>query len=435
MAVHDPINPSSEDGDTPPVPVRRSPRFGVVGRSFFHTFESVITNRDFRMIWFGMVLSMGGFQMQMVARGILVYNLTGDAFITGIVGMGFAPSLLVVSLYGGVLGDRVERRMLIQVSQAVNGVLAGIVAILMFTGSLAWGHLFAVSVAQGAMFALQMPARQAAIPSLVGKDQLPNAFALNAMAMSMMTLIAPALAGVLYEVIGPENVYVMVCAVMLSAVIFTSLVPKMPPPVAAVKQSVMENIIDGLKYIGQNKLILNLMIYSVIVALLSMPFRMLVQVYAKDIYGSDASAVGILLTALGLGGLVGTITIANLRKGHRRGWIVLIGAIVASASLGLIVSVPVYAAGIIGMVGMGLAEQARWALGQSLMMESTTDEYRARVMSVLMMTFGLMPLGMLPLGWAMKEFGARPPVAVTAVALLVFSLLAIVFMPRLRKAL
>jgi MFS family permease len=387
------------------------------------------------MIWFGMVLSMGGFQMQMVARGILVYNMTDDAFITGIVGMGFAPSLLIVSLYGGVLGDRVDRRMLIQVSQAANGVLAGVVAILMFTGSLAWGHLFAVSVVQGAMFALQMPARQASVPSLVGKDQLPNAFALNAMAMSMMTLIAPALAGVLYEIIGPENVYVVICAVLLSSVIFTSLVPKMPPPVAAVKQSVMANIIGGFRYIGQNKLILNLMIYSVIVSLLSMPFRMLVQVYAKDVYGSDASEVGILLTALGLGGLVGSITIANLRKGHRRGWIVLIGAVVASASLGLIVSVPIYAAGIIGMVGMGLAEQARWALGQSLMMESTSDEYRARVMSMLMMTFGLMPLGMLPLGWAMKEFGARPSVAVVVVVLLVFALSSIIFMPRLRKAL
>jgi MFS family permease len=387
------------------------------------------------MIWFGMVLSMGGFQMQMVARGILVYNMTDDAFITGIVGMGFAPSLLIVSLYGGVLSDRVDRRMLIQVSQAANGVLAGVVAILMFTGSLAWGHLFAVSVVQGAMFALQMPARQASVPSLVGKDQLPNAFALNAMAMSMMTLIAPALAGVLYEIIGPENVYVVICAVLLSSVIFTSLVPKMPPPVAAVKQSVMANIIGGFRYIGQNKLILNLMIYSVIVSLLSMPFRMLVQVYAKDVYGSDASEVGILLTALGLGGLVGSITIANLRKGHRRGWIVLIGAVVASASLGLIVSVPIYAAGIIGMVGMGLAEQARWALGQSLMMESTSDEYRARVMSMLMMTFGLMPLGMLPLGWAMKEFGARPSVAVVVVVLLVFALSSIIFMPRLRKAL
>ena len=387
------------------------------------------------MLWFGMVLSMGGFQMQMVARGILVYNMTDDAFITGIVGMGFAPSLLVVSLYGGVLGDRVERRVLIQGSQAINGILAGIVAILMFTGSLAWGHLFTVSVAQGAMFALQMPARQAAIPSLVGKDQLPNAFALNAMAMSMMSLFAPALAGVLYEVVGPENVYILVCAVMLSAVIFTSLVPKMPPPPITDKQSVIENIIGGFKYIGRNKLVLNLMVYSVIVALLSMPFRMLVQVYAKDIYGSDASEVGVLLTALGLGGLVGTISIANLRKGHRRGWIVLLGAIVASASLGLMVGVPVYAAGVLGMVGMGLAEQARWALGQSLMMENTTDEYRARVMSVLMMTFGLMPLGMLPLGWAIKEFGARPSVGVISVVLLIFALLSIALMPRLRRAL
>jgi MFS family permease len=414
LAVLDPI----EEKQTPTAESRsttRAPRFGIVGRSFNHTFESIIANRNYRMIWFGMVLSMGGFQMQMVARGILVYNMTDDPFITGIVGMGFAPSLLIVSLYGGVLGDRVERRALIQFSQAANGLLAG-------------------AVLQGAMFALQMPARQAAIPSLVSKDQLPNAFALNAMAMSMMTLVAPALAGVLYEVIGPEYVYVLVCVIMLSAVIFTSIVPKMYPPASIIQSSVIDNIKGGFRYIGQNKIVLNLMIYSVIVALLSMPFRMLVQVYAKDVYGSEPTDVGLLLTALGLGGLVGTIAIANLRKGNRRGWIVLGGAVVASASLGLIAAVPVFAAGMLGMVGMGLAEQARWALGQSLMMESTTDQYRARVMSVLMMTFGLMPLGMLPLGYAIKEYGARPAVAVSAAALLVFALLAMIFMPRLRGA-
>lgn len=377
---------------------------------------------------------MGGFQMQMVARGILVYDMTDDPFITGIVGMGFAPSLLIVSLYGGVLGDRVERRSLIQMSQAANGVLAGVVAILMFTGMLAWGHLLTVSVLQGAMFALQMPARQAAIPSLVTKDQLPNAFALNAMAMSMTTLIAPALAGVLFEAIGPEWVYVLVSSIMLGAVIFTSIVPKMYPPESVAQSSVIDNIKGGFRYIFQNKLVLNLMIYSLIVALLSMPFRMLVQVYAKDVYGSEPSDVGLLLTALGLGGLIGTISIANLRKGSRRGWIVIGGAVLASASLGLIVAVPVFAAGLLGMVGMGLAEQARWALGQSLMMENTTDQYRARVMSVLMMTYGLMPLGMLPLGYAIKEYGARPSVAYTAAALLAFALLAMIFMPRLRRA-
>ncbi|MBP38053.1 MAG: hypothetical protein CL726_01895 [Chloroflexi bacterium] len=431
MAVQDPTDNKGDIAEEAQSEVR-APKFGVVGRIFVHTFESIIANRDFRMLWFGMVLSMGGFQMQMVARGILAYEMTDDALITGLIGLGFAPSLLVVSIWGGVLGDRMERRTLIQASQAANGLLAGLVGVLLFTDSLVWGHLLGVSVAQGAMFALQMPARQAAIPSLVGKNQLPNAFALNAMAMSMMTLIAPALAGVLYEVIGPKNVYVIVCAVMLIAVIFTSLVPKMPPP-SVVAQSVLENILEGFRYIGQNKLILNIMIYSVIVALLSMPFRMLVQVYAKDVYGSEPSEVGMLLTALGLGGLVGTVSIANLREGHYRGWIVLIGALIASASLGLIVAVPVYFAGVLGMVGMGLAEQARWALGQSLMMENTSDQYRARVMSVLMMTFGLMPIGMVPLGYAMKEYGARPPVAWTSIALLTVAVLSIFLMPQLRR--
>ena len=429
-------NPAGQQTDSTEVtgPGARAPRFGVLGRSFTHTFEAVIDNRDFRMLWFGMVLSMGGFQMQMVARGILVYDMTGDAVITGIVGLGFAPSLLVVSLFGGVLGDRMERRLIIQLSQVANGLLAGIVAFLIISGTVVWGHLFAVSVIQGAMFAVQMPARQAVIPSLVGKHQLANAFALNAMAMSIMTLLAPALAGVLYETTGPENVYLVVSAMMVSSVIFTSRVPKMYPAKDDSKTTVLQNIVAGFRYIGQNKFVLNLMIYSVIVALLSLPFRMLVQVYAKDVYGSEPSQVGVLLTALGVGGLIGSISIANLRKGHHRGWVLLGGAFVSGAALTLIVGVPVFAAGIIGMVGIGLGEQARWALGQSLMMENTADEYRARVMSVLMMSFGMLPLGMLPLGYAMKELGARPAVAISAALLFTFAVLSVILLPRLRRA-
>jgi MFS family permease len=419
--------------ETPTMPPKGDPPFGALGRAFVHTFETVIRSRDFRMLWIGMVLAMGGFQMQMVVRGILVYDITGNAALTGLVGVGFAPSLFFVSLYGGVLGDRVERRLLIQISQGMNGLFAGIVAILLFTDVLVWWHLFCVSVAQGAMFALQMPARQAAIPSLVNKDQLPNAFALNAMAMSIMTLVAPAIGGVLYELIDPKNVYIIVSIVMMSAVLFTGMVPKMYPQVSANKPSMVDSVIAGFKYIGRNKIVLNLMIYSVVVALLSMPFRMLVQVYAKDVYGSEPSEVGMLLTALGLGGLVGTVSIANLREGHKRGWIVLGGAFVAGLSLGLIVGVPYYYAGVIGMVGMGLAEQARWALGQSLMMENSDDEYRSRVMSVLMMTFGLMPVGLLPLGFAIEEFGARPAVGVTAVLLLLFATSSIFIMPKLRR--
>ena len=156
MAVQDPVERRSKTSGTAK-PRSRVARSGPLGRMFTHTFEAVIDNRDFRMLWFGMVFAMGGLQMQMLARGILVYDLTNDYFITGIVGMGFAPALLVVSLYGGVLGDRVERRLLIQLSQAANGLLAGAVAVLILTNTVAWGHLFAVSIAQGAMFASQSP--------------------------------------------------------------------------------------------------------------------------------------------------------------------------------------------------------------------------------------------------------------------------------------
>ena len=146
-----------------------------------------------------MLLAMAGFQMQMVIRGVLVYDLTNDAIITGIVGMGFAPSLLLVSLFGGVISDRMDRKVIIQIAQASNALLAGVVCILIFTGYIHWSHLFFVSLLQGAGFAMQLPARQAAIPDLVGRDNITNAVALNAMAMSFTTLAAPGIGGILYQ--------------------------------------------------------------------------------------------------------------------------------------------------------------------------------------------------------------------------------------------
>jgi MFS family permease len=175
------------------------------------------------------------------------------------------------------------------------------------------------------------------------------------------------------------------------------------------------------------------MIYSMVVALLAMPFRMLVPAYAKDVYGSAGSEVGFLLTATGLGALIGSIAIANLREGHHRGWVLIGGALIAGLSLALISGFPVFLAGLIAMVGTGIGEQARWALGQSVMMENAADEYRSRVMSVLMMTYGLMPLGMYPLGWSMEEFGGQQAVGITAVLLIGFSILAVFLLPNLRR--
>ena len=369
-----------------------------------------------------MLLAMAGFQMQMVIRGVLVYDLTNDAIITGIVGMGFAPSLLLVSLFGGVISDRMDRKLIIQIAQASNALLAGVVCILIFTGYIHWSHLFFVSLLQGAGFAMQLPARQAAIPDLVGRDNITNAVALNAMAMSFTTLAAPGIGGILYEWIKPEGAYLFVMLLMCASVISTSKVKPLKPPSTDKTVSVMKNIGEGLRYIYSTQLVRIVIINMIFVAILSMPFRMLVQVYAKDVYGSDPSNVGYLLAAAGIGGLFGSLAIATLRKQNNRGIIFMLSGIISAGALLLVSGLPFYYVGLISMVLIGLGESGRWALGQGLMMEISDDKYKARVMSVIMMSYGFMPLGILPLGFAIDQIGPQMSVAIFGIILMIFSI-------------
>ena len=138
---------------------------------------------------------MGGMQMQMLARGYLVYDITGSAGKLGLVAAGSAIPMLTLALFGGAIADRMNRKLIIQLGQTIGAVLAVAVALMIIAGYVTWQLLFLVSVIQGAMFAFMMPARQAIIPQLVGKNNLSNAMALNAAAMSALTLTAPAVAG------------------------------------------------------------------------------------------------------------------------------------------------------------------------------------------------------------------------------------------------
>jgi MFS family permease len=380
-----------------------------------------------------MLLAMAGFQMQMVIRGVLVYELTNDAIITGIVGMGFAPSLLLVSLFGGVISDRMDRRLIIQIAQGSNALFAGAVCILIFTGYIHWSHLFFVSLLQGAGFAMQLPARQAAIPDLVGRDNITNAVALNAMAMSFTTLAAPGIGGILYEWISPEGAYLFVMLLMCASVISTSKVKPLKPPPTDKTVSVIKNIGEGLRYIYSTQLVRIVIINMIFVAILSMPFRMLVQVYAKDVYGSDPSNVGYLLAAAGIGGLFGSLAIATLRKQNNRGIIFMVSGIISAGALLLVSGLPFYYVGLISMVLIGLGESGRWALGQGLMMEISDDKYKARVMSVIMMSYGFMPLGILPLGFAIDQIGPQMSVAVFGIILMIFSIFYLFFAKPLRE--
>ena len=366
-----------------------------------------------------MFLSMGGFNMLMLARGILIYDLTGDAQKTALVSIGWAPGLLIMSLFGGVLGDRVERRRLIQLSQFANAAFALMVGFLILTNFIEWWHLMIVSTLQGCTFALQIPARTAAMSQLVPKPLIGNAMALNSTAMTLMSVAAPAVGGILYELIQPEGVYFVVTVMMFLAMAFTSLLPKMYPDQnqSRQKESPLVNIKRGIIYAARNRLVRVLLIQSVIIAMLSMPFRMLVPVFAKELYGSLPSEVGWLATMAGLGGIAASIGVASLRPGQYRGWVILMSPVISAVSIFLIGAMPWYLVGMIVFVGVGFGESIRWALGQALVVEHANPRYRARMTSLTMMTYGLIPLAALPVGWLVDNVGVQETVIGVSIVL------------------
>ena len=394
-------------------------------------------------MWLSMFLSMGGFSMLMLTRGILIYEiLTGDvpfdgadAVKTALVSIGWAPGLLIMSLFGGLLGDRTERRRLIQLSQLVNGLFALGVGMMILFDVIQWWHLLCVSVAQGCVFALQVPARTAAMTQIVPKRLIGNAMALNTTAMTLMNIAAPAVGGVLYELIQPEGVYFVVAAMMGSAMLFTSLLPKMypDPEATAGKDSPWVSIRRGFQYAMGQHLLRLLLIQSVVIAMLSMPFRMLVPVFAKELYGSVPSEVGWIAMMAGIGGIAASIGVASLRQGQNRGWVILLSPIISGVSILLLGVFPIYIIGMILFVGVGFGETIRWALGQALVIENADPSYRARMTSLTMMTYGLIPLAAFPIGWLVENVGVIPSVVGMAIALLVAGSIFIFVSPSIRR--
>ena len=384
-------------------------------------------------MWLSLLFSMAGFQIQMTVRGILVYDITNNAFITGAVSAGFAPSLLLFSMFGGVLGEKVDKKRLIQFAQGMNMLASILIGLLIYFDLLHWSHLLLVSISQGAMFAIQVPARQSLIPELVGKDLVTNAIGLNAMIMGITTMIAPAIGGYTYEFFGPLNSYLIVSFTMTIGVFMVGFVPSFPPKLISKNKSTFQEIINGFTYLKTNKVIRLIWIHAVVLALCTGPFRMLIPVFAKDVYLSSPGDVGNLMAAGGIGGILSSLLIASLGPRSKRGLILILIGIVTGIGLLMASTLTFFIVGVVAMIIVGFSETGRWSLGQALMMEHAGEEYRARVISLLMMTWGLMPISMLPMGWAFGYFGPEITTFVTAIITLLFAITSIYWAKSLSK--
>ena len=372
--------------------------------------------------------------MQMLARGQLAWELTGDVFLVALVSSGFAPPILLFSLFGGTLADRWNRRRMIQYSQLVVSLVAGIVAVTIVTDAVNIWILFGAALTQGFCWSFMMPARQAIIPQLVGEREITNAIALNASGMALMTLSGPGIGGLAYSAFGPATTYFVMAALMFVAFLLMTTVKVEGVPVERRKrENMFSSIWDGLKYSYGNPTIFVLLLLTLATTMTSQSFRQLMPAQVDLIFGGGPTQLGILMSMIGVGALLGSLFMAGMTENMKRGVVLLVASGLSAIAILVSTYVTVFLIAIFAMLVLGIGDSGRRALNSGLLLEQSDAEHRGRVMGIYMLNFGLRPIGAIPLGILAERTSIQVAFAVAGILLALSVIATWIFAPFIRR--
>ena len=375
-------------------------------------------NTDYSLIWVSTTFMICSHNMVALAQGYLVYEMTGSATIVGLVGLSAAIPLLLIAPIGGAVADRFNQKKLMLMCQMLQMGFALAVFILLFTEVLIWQHLLIIGLGYGIIWATNGPARQALLPKILDTDALPNGIALITAGMSIAGLIAPAFAGVLYARFSPEFVFVIsavLSVLSLIVILFlrmpthelksiqTDITPQKPKSIQA---NITQDALDGLKYLWNDFPTRTILIVGVFFFMLESPMHFLLSVLVVDVYNLETEGLGLLATMIGIGALAGNIFAASLPVKNRGKLFILMAFLSGWALLGISL-IPIYVAGLFILMIQGFAGGGQYPMMQILMLKNVEPKYYGRIMSIIMMSFGLMPLAVFPAGIAIDIWGIR----------------------------
>lgn len=364
----------------------------------------------------------GGMNVQMLARSQLGWDLTGSSLAVTLVGVGFAPPMLLFSLFGGVVSDRFDNKNIIQLGQLGVIAITTFIAISIFTNTITIYHLIIVSFFQGTFWAFMMPARQSIIAELVDENQLNNAVSLNAAGMSLTTMISPAIGGLVYHYFGPGMTYVLITFFCIIAIISTSMIPKSKTKVQK-KSKVLGEIKEVFMILKDNTLLLYLIMLALVTTLLSLPTRTLFAPYASELLSGGALEVGLMLASIGGGALIGTLVAASIPQKTKKGKFILLTSLLSGLSILVLGFSSITIFSIFLCFFLGLGDAGRRSLNPSMIIEKTPNEYRGRVMGFYAMSFGFIPLGAIPMGIISDKYGVNIAFIFSGLALIIFTML------------
>ncbi len=396
-----------------------------------HKTFSALKIPAYRLLWFSMLASFAGMQMQMVARGLLAYDIGGTNSAIAVVSLGWGIPMLLFSLVGGTVADRIDRRKLMMLSQLMTAAVALVIAVLVHTGSIQIWHLFVAGLAQGVVFSFSGPARQAFIPEVVGEKELMNAIALNQAGMNLTRVAGPSIAGALIALpwVDIQGVFYLQAALNLLALVLILAIPlvKVAPEVAEERAerevrgeswgsqgghhgTMTQDLVDGLRYVFASPILLTLLVMGLVPALIGMSYQSFLPVFAKDVFGDgehrNAEGLGLMMTVSGIGALAGSLVMATMADFPRRTQLQLLSGLGFGMFLAAFALMGNYIGALMALAMLGFMASYFQGLNSTMVMTASDAQFYGRVMSVNMMTFSLMPLGTLPMGFIADSIGS-----------------------------
>ncbi|MCZ6890721.1 MAG: MFS transporter [Gammaproteobacteria bacterium] len=398
--------------------------------------------RDFRWLWTGSVASSFAMNMQMVARGWLIYTMTSSAMDLAWVTLSFMLPMVVFSLGGGVVADRLPKKRILIAGQLLNFAATVVMATIIFLEHVEFWDFIWFGFFNGTVLALSTPARHAFVPDLVHEHQIFTAMALNTTGMNFARILGPALAGFLIAWVaggdtsshyGVGIVYYMIAALYLVAAWTVSVVRNPGLPHARAAQHPLDDMVDGLKYVWANPPVFGLIMLSIVPFAFGMPLNTLLPAFNQDILHGGPDDLGVLSSAMGVGAILGSLMLAasgELR--HKGAWLIstCFGWAVATSIFGLTTSL-LTAAAVIAVYGW----MSSWnmSLNRGLLQVQVVQHMRGRIMSIDMMTHGLMPLGVIPISIVADRYDVATALVVSGIVFMAVVTLLLIMSRSVRR--
>ena len=352
----------------------------------------------FRLLLVGTLATNSAFWMYQVSLGWLALQLTDSAFYVGLAGFTGGIPLLLFSLPAGVVIDRFDRRSVLLAAQAGVMIVAALFAVLIGTGLISLWSMLVLAAAYGTVMSFIFPTRTAMVPSLVARDDMANAIALNSASQNATRVVGPALAGVLIAAVGVSMTFAVAAAMQILALLATSRLPARASesPVRGVPG--WRSLTVGFGIVARDPLLTALIVLALAPTVLVMPYVNLMPVFARDVMELGSSGLGLLLASTGLGTVAGALWIA--RSPRVRSWprAQVITAGLFATFVAIFALTPAVAVAVPLLFAAGWMSAAFMAINQTKLQMSVEDSVRGRVLSIYLMTWGMLPVGQLAVG-------------------------------------